>query len=338
MLRMKKDYSFLLSRAEHRFDEDDIDDALFGKRVLVTGAGGTIGSAIVRRLLESDVSFVGLVGHSELPIFNLRRSLGRRWACSPQVASAIADIGDVPTMRALIDNWRPDIIFHAAAHKHVGLMETQPHAAFKNNTLATVKLARVAIESNSVRKFVFISTDKAVAPTSVMGASKRFAEVSLQHHFSPFVTICRFGNVLGSSGSLVEIVEKQIASGDPVTINDPRMKRFFITEREAVGLVLTAGLLEQDGGVFSIDMGEPVLVDDVVRKLCYKGGHTDIVTGAPGSGEKTEEVILGPNESAVRTANPAVLRILSPTNSKVDEAVARVSLNPYSIVKEAQAL
>lgn len=325
-----KDYSFLLNRPEHTFDEDEIDSALVGRRVLVTGAGGTIGSEITRRLMRAPTSFVGIVGHSELPIFNLRSTLP-----ASKLQSAILDVGHEHVMKGLLERWRPDIIFHAAAHKHVGLMEGQPEAAFANNTLATINLARVALQSESVRRFVFISTDKAANPTTVMGASKRLAEVALCTHYHPFSTICRFGNVLGSSGSLVEIVEKRFAAGQPAIVNDERMKRFFITVKEAVGLVMTAGLLERGPG-YSIDMGEQIPIVDIIKKLMSPDDRFQY--GRPGSGEKLEEEIIGAGELLEPTSNPAVLGITMNPRPEIDEVLARVKQNPARIVQEAQKL
>lgn len=332
-----KDYSYLLNRQEHVFRESQIDEALAGRRVLVTGAGGTIGSAIVRRVLKSPANFVGLVGHSELPIFNLLHSLSSEGHAihMARIDKKIADVGDCPVIERLIDQWEPDIVFHAAAHKHVGLMEAQPAEAFQNNVEATVNLARIAIASGSVRKFVFISTDKAARPTSVMGASKRFAEVALQENFSPFVTSCRFGNVLGSSGSLIEIVERRLAKSEPVIITNPAMRRFFITAKEAVGLVLTAGLLEE-GTCFSLEMGELVSIMHVLAKLCPT--DTKFEFGSPGAGEKIEEVILGIGEYFIPTDTAAVKRIWTPESRGINAAIARVRHNPNCIVQEAQAL
>lgn len=324
-----KDYSFLLNRPEHVFDECGINEALRDKQVLITGGGGSIGSAIARRINASPAKFIGLVGHSEAPIFNLRQSL---WFDS-RLDSAIVDIGDALAMRELINRWAPDIIIHAAAHKHVALMERQPLAAFKNNTVATLQLAQIALESPSVRRFVFISTDKAVRPTAVMGASKRLAEVGLQQHFAPFATICRFGNVLGSAGSLVEIIEKRMAAGEPIFITDPRMKRYFITAKEAVGLVLTAGLLE-DGGCYTLDMGAPVNIMDLVRKM----GNPKFETGLPGTGEKFDEELLCENEWFLATGSSGVLRVVTSKESDADAAIARVLADPVSIVKIVRPL
>lgn len=325
-----KDYAFLLNRSEHSFDDDAIDAQLTGKRVLVTGAGGSIGSALVKRLVESPTDFVGCVGHSELPIFNLRQALS-----SFKLGEAIADVGQEHVMRALLDKWKIDLILHAAAFKHVGLMEKQPEAAFVNNSLGTISLAKVALASDTVRRMVFISTDKACNPTSVMGASKRVAEVWLKQHAMPFATICRFGNVLGSSGSLVEIIEKRVAAEEPITITDPKMQRFFITAKEAVGLVLSAAVLEE-GDCFSINMGAQVPIMDIVEKLCPLG--MVVTTGQPGSGEKLAEEIVGQDERTSLTRNRAVFRINMQPNSRIDSIVASIKAYPSTLLQEARAL
>lgn len=325
-----KDYAFLLNRSEHSFDDDAIDTQLAGKRVLVTGAGGSIGSALVKRLVEAPTDFVGCVGHSELPIFNLRQALS-----SGKLGEAIADVGQAHVMRALLDKWKIDLILHAAAFKHVGLMEKQPEAAFVNNSLGTISLVKVALASDTVRRMVFISTDKACNPTSVMGASKRVAEVWLRTYAMPFATICRFGNVLGSSGSLVEIIEKRVAAEEPITITDPKMQRFFITAKEAVGLVLSAAVLEE-GDCFSINMGAQIPIMDIVEKLCPMG--MVVTTGQPGSGEKLAEEIVGRDERTSLTRNRAVFRINMSPNSRIDSIVASIKAYPSTLVQEARAL
>lgn len=325
-----KNFSYLLQRPEHTFDETAINAALVGKRVLVTGAGGTIGSAIVRRLINSPTLHVGAVGHSELPIFRLKQEIN-----SEKLGVAIASVADSHVMEALIRRWRPEIIIHAAAHKHVGLMESQPEQAFRNNSLATISLAKVALASDSVRRFVFISTDKAVTPTSIMGASKRVAEVWLRKHAMPFAVICRFGNVLGSSGSLVEIIEQRLASGEPITITDAKMERFFITAKEAVGLVLTSALLDE-GDCFSINMGRPVAIMDIVETMAPR--HTVVITGSPGSGEKLSEEVVDPRETTSRTRNPAIVRISMPEPLRIDAVVASIKQHPTTLLQEARAL
>lgn len=327
---MKKNYSFLLERPEHDFDDAAINEALWRKRVLVTGAGGSIGSAVARRIVDSPAAFCGLVGHSELPIFNLLNELS-----SDKVGSAIASVADSHVMAELIKRWNIDLIVHAAAYKHVGLMESQPEQAFVNNTLATISLAKVALASESVRRFVFISTDKAVTPTSVMGSSKRLAEAWLKQCAMPFAVVCRFGNVLGSSGSLVEIIENNIKSGEPIKITDTKMERYFITAKEAVGLVLTAALLEE-GDCFSINMGKPVPIVDIIETLAPR--HPTIILGKPGSGEKISEEVVGHNETTSRTSNPAIFRISMQANPRVESVIASVKACPTTLGQEARAV
>lgn len=329
------DYSFLLNRPEHHFDEAAINVALKNKRVLVTGAGGSIGGALVRRIYASSAEFVGCVGHSEAPIFALKNSLPEH---PSRLGFQIADVSDWSAMRRLLEVWAPDIIFHAAAHKHVGLMQGNPREALRNNTLATLDLAELAVQSSCVRKFVFISTDKAVRPTCVMGASKRLAEVALLKRFGPsFVTVCRFGNVLGSAGSLVEIIEDKIATNQRLQVTDPKMERFFITAKEAVGLVLTAGLLEPEGELFTLDMGAPVSIMDIVEKMTQRTSLQYDVVGA-GSGEKLREELTNPGETLVTSNFPGLLKIDYTQNPQVDMVLNLVRDNPQDIVARVENL
>lgn len=314
---MKIAYERLLTRAEHTFNWPAIHEAVTGKRVLITGAGGTIGSAIARGICNSSLYMLDIVGHSELPIFNLARELNKS-----HVLPAIVDVGS-EEMTALIDKRKPHIIIHAAAHKHVGLMENQPEAAFQNNTLGTIHLAKAAMDAG-VEKFIFISTDKAACPESNMGASKRLAEGWLLANY-PEATICRFGNVLGSSGSLIEIAAKKIEAGEPVTLTDNRMARFCITPNEAVGLVLTTGTLFTPGA-FILDMGAPVLVEDLIYRLAAQlGKPLEIIVTSAGAGEKIHEDLVNPYETTNLTAHDKIFRIISHvTPGTVAHALSRV--------------
>lgn len=310
---IEKDYSGLLTRPEWTFDELAIDNALAGKRVLITGAGGSIGSALALRVARSSAAFLGVVGHSELPIFNLLPHLSD---FSGDLGSAIKDIG-CPSMVSLLRKWRPEIILHAAAHKHVGLMESQPEEAFRNNTEATISLAKLAGDFG-VPRFIFISTDKAVNPTTNMGASKRLAEAWLLTHDPELHTVCRFGNVLGSSGSLLEILEQRARDGKPFWLTSPDMKRFFITAKEAVGLVLTSGLVFGPG-LFTLEMGKPVLIDDLVRKAAP---DLAVEFGVPTDGEKLDEDLIGPQESRNPTVHTGIYKVTTDLNrEKVEWAV-----------------
>lgn len=330
---MKSDYSFLLNRPEHHFDDTAIDNALNGKRVLITGAGGSIGSSLVERCYVGGAHLIGCVGHSEAPIFALKNSLPK----DLRFDFSVTDIGDWGGMQKLFNAWKPDLVIHAAAHKHVALMENQHREAFRNNCEATLQLAAQAIQSDTVRQFLFISTDKAAQPTCVMGASKRLAEVGLLYRHAPFVRICRFGNVLGSAGSLVEIIERKLAAGEPIKITDPQMKRFFITAREAVGLVLTAALLESDGELFTLDMGEPVSIMDIVEKLTFRKPVELDIVGA-GSGEKLTEQILNPGEQFEPADSPALHKLTYIANPQFEAVLHQVRDNPSRIVTSVATL
>lgn len=328
-----KDYSHLLNRPEHVFPEDKFNAALTGKRVLVTGAGGSIGSAIFRRLYASPAAFVGGVGHSEAPIFQLKNSLPDH---PDRLDFAVIDVGDEASMEPLLENWRPDIVIHAAAHKHVGLMESQPREAFQNNTEATLKLAELAMKSSTVRKFVFISTDKAAKPTCVMGASKRLAEAGLLFRAAPFASVCRFGNVLGSAGSLVEIIEQKLESKGIFVVRNPKMRRYFITAKEAVGLVLTVALLEPKGSLFTLDMGPTVSVMDIIEKMTIRQ-PLDLQFTADGSGEKVVEDLINEGETLGQKEG-GVVSIGFVPKPQVEAALNRVRAWAPGIVREAAEL
>lgn len=324
---MKIDYAKLLSRPEWQFNYLEIDSYFRNKRVVITGAGGTIGSAIAHKLAKGPgVAFLGLVGHSELPIFRLKNELGKYHFPHPEFS--VTDIGS-SAMGDLLLRWKPDLIIHAAAHKHVGLMELQPQAAFANNTLATQNLAHWA-KATGEPEIVFISTDKAARPTSNMGASKRLAEAWLLTHY-PKIKVCRFGNVLGSSGSLIEIAAKKIAEGAPLSITDASMKRFFITPAEAVGLVLqsTAFTDIQTPSLFSIRMGDEVKIVDVLERLGEQlAMPVNYEYYRPGDGEKLSEDLLNPGETEFNTRNDGIVQILFDLHEGVvDTAIRQVKQN-----------
>ena len=262
-----------------------------GKRVLVTGAGGSIGSAIAKQLVE-EAEFVGFIGQSESPIFRLLSDLNSIPPQS-QYAWAIEDCANIPIN--IWRDWAPDVVIHAAAHKHVGLMQSQPGKAFANNTCATLQLALKAFDCG-VQNFVFISTDKAVRPSSIMGASKRLAEAWLLAR-APWATVCRFGNVAGSSGSLIEIVAEKVAKGEKVTLTSSGMKRYFITPDEAVRLVLSSTF---NPGMFTLNMGEPILIEDIIHRIGQQASRcVNLEVTEAGAGEKEDEDLLNPNEYLV---------------------------------------
>lgn len=327
-------YAALLSRPEYKFYHAAIQFGLQERKVLITGAGGSIGSAVTQYVCCSSPRSVTVVGHSELPIFNLMKSLPP--SLSAKVTPYVLDVGSAE-MRRLVCLTQPDIIIHAAAHKHVGLMEAQPEEAFRNNTLGTISLAEAAI-LNGVERFIFISTDKAACPQSNMGASKRLAEAWLLANY-PESTIVRFGNVLGSSGSLVEIAIKKIEAGEAVTLTDSRMKRFFITIDEAVGLVLTSGLLF-GRGTYILDMGEPVLVESLLYRLAAELGEplsSCIVTEA-GVGEKLSEDLLNPGEVKSATRHEKIFQIHSTRPMTPDDVDAALAKCPRNLKAVAQQL
>lgn len=337
------DYAKLLSRPEWRFNQGTIDEYLAGKRVLITGAGGSIGSAIARRVARSSPDLLACVGHSELPIFNLRDSLLKNPTDNaPAISWAILDTG-TSAIEPWLHHWKPDIVIHAAAHKHVGLMEAQPEEAFRNNTLGTINLAKQCLLLPRVPKFIFISTDKAAKPTTVMGASKRLAELWLLANY-PNSRICRFGNVLGSSGSLIEIAIRKATVGETLTINDPTMKRYFITPDEAVGLVLTSGIFDKNyPAVFSIRMGEQEYISDVVAKLYGQLSRPmTYIQGTPGSGEKIVEDLFNPGEYPVNTAHSGIFEIACAVNlfnvKQINQIINEALHHPGTLVAAANSL
>ncbi len=267
------DIKDLLGREQVKLDEAKISEYLRGQRVVVTGAGGSIGSEICRQVLRFQPARLVLVEQAENNLFEIDRELA---LLAPDVKRAgyVADICDAKRVDAIFTSEKPAVIFHAAAHKHVPLMESNVGEAIKNNILGTKTVADAAKRAG-VHRFVMISTDKAVNPTSVMGCTKRVAEMYIQQlrqgAETQFMTV-RFGNVLGSSGSVVPIFAKQIAAGGPVTVTDPAMTRYFMTIPEATQLVLQAGVMGNDGDIFVLDMGEPVKIVDLAREMITLSG------------------------------------------------------------------
>ncbi|MDR1649103.1 MAG: polysaccharide biosynthesis protein, partial [Synergistaceae bacterium] len=303
----------LLGREPVQIDLQRVAAYLRGRRVLVTGAGGSIGSEIVRQVLRNNPREVILLGHGEQSIYLLLESLHRLFPRAP-VRPFIADVADEAAMRNVFDRWSPQVVFHAAAHKHVPLMEDNPREALRVNAGGTLTVARLAGEFGAER-LVMISTDKAVNPTSVMGASKRVAELILGETQERFPgTACmavRFGNVLGSRGSVVPKFEEQIAGGGPVTVTDPAMKRYFMLIPEAVSLVIQAGAIGQGGELFVLDMGEPVMISEMAEILIRLHGYEPgkdipIVYTGVRPGEKLFEELFYDPGSVRPTEHPKV--------------------------------
>ncbi len=322
------DPGVLIGREAHAIDRGLVGDALSGRRVLITGAGGSIGSELARIAAGFGPERLILMERSENALFEIDRQLATRF---PKVSRAalLHDVVERERTQELVRSHAPDVIFHAAAHKHVPLMEDHPSHALTNNVFGTSSILDAAIESGTER-FVFISTDKAVHPSSVMGATKRLAELYVQGVCAPSRTraaIVRFGNVLGSAGSVLRIWGAQLSEGEPISVTDERMTRYFMTIPEAAALVTQAGAMTEPGAprVYMLDMGEPVRIIDLARRFVEAHGltprvrHTGaaeggfdppsvgdiIVTGAR-PGEKLSEVLAYDAETLSPTAHPGI--------------------------------
>lgn len=302
----------LLGREAVVLDTDAIGAFLKGRTVLVTGAGGSIGSELCRQVCRFSPRRLILVEQAETGLFHSERGLRADFA-DIDVVAVIADICDTRRMEAVFESDRPQVVFHAAAHKHVPLMEANPGEAIKNNVFGTRKVADLA-HRFGVEKFVMVSTDKAVNPTSIMGVSKRVAEIYVQalsqSSRTQFVTV-RFGNVLGSAGSVVPLFREQIAKGGPVTVTHPDMKRYFMTIPEACQLVLQAGAMGRGGDILLLDMGEPMKIVDLARDLIRLSGlvpDEDIEIQFTGTrpGEKLFEELAVDAEGVDKTKHPKI--------------------------------
>lgn len=304
----------LLGRQEVKLDQKAIASYLRGKVVLVTGAGGSIGSEICRQVCRFGPAKLLMLEQAENPLFFIERELRRHYAeGNIEMVPVIADICEAERMDQVFARWKPDVVLHAAAHKHVPLMEANPGEAVRNNFLGTRNVARCA-DRHGVRNFVMISTDKAVNPTSVMGTTKRLAELYVQamatQSQTRFIAV-RFGNVLGSNGSVVPIFREQIRRGGPVTVTHPDMTRFFMTIPEATQLVLQAATEGASGQVFVLDMGEPVKIVDLARDMIRLSGFTPdedikITFTGPRPGEKLYEELSLDKENIRKTGHEKI--------------------------------
>jgi len=320
----------LLGREPVKLDDKNLHDFLTGRTVMVTGAGGSIGSELVRQIINYRPKCLLLVERAEFFLFQIGRELSEIEGV--EFVSLIADVGDEPRMREIFETYRPEVIFHAAAHKHVPLMEVNATEAVKNNVLATRCVATLAGKYGT-RDFVLISTDKAVNPTSVMGASKRIAEIvvqALNQQFKTNYVAVRFGNVLGSAGSVVPIFREQILKGEAITVTDKEMTRYFMTIPEASQLVLQAGALGTGGEIFILDMGEPVKIVNLAEDMIRLSGLTpyediDIVFTGMRKGEKLFEELEITGENLDRTNHPKIFigKIAKYTNDEVESIVDR---------------
>lgn len=296
------DIADLLGRPEVVLDQKELNLYFEGKTILVTGAGGSIGSEICRQIARFSPKRLLLLGHGENSIYLIHRELQEKYGKSIELIPVIADIQDREHIFDIMATYRPNVVYHAAAHKHVPLMEYNPHEAVKNNIFGTKNVAEAAKAAN-VEKFVMISTDKAVNPPNVMGATKRVAEMivtGLNESGKTQFAAVRFGNVLGSRGSVVPVFKDQVKKGGPVTVTDFRMTRYFMTIPEASRLVIQAGHLAKGGEIFILDMGEPVQILELARKVIMLSGKTEeeigIVESGIRPGEKLYEELLSSEE------------------------------------------
>lgn len=327
----------LLGRDPVDLDSSNISAMLAGKRVLVTGAGGSIGRELVAQILEYKPASLTAVDQAEIAVFNLTQEvLSHTDSNAIRIKALVSDIYNAKEVEILFSQNKPEVVFHAAAHKHVNLMESQPGEALRNNFFSTSALAEIS-SRHSVERFILISTDKAINPTSVMGASKRLAEISLLYqqiqseNKTKFMSV-RFGNVLGSSGSVIPIFRKQIEAGGPVTVTDPDVTRFFMTVEEAVGLVLQSATQGLGGEIFVLDMGEPVKILEVARQMIALSGYSDegdieIKFTGLRPGEKLFEEVQHVSETLQPTVHPRVLRFTADAKSTypLDEIIEELS-------------
>lgn len=327
----------ILGRAPVTMELEQVGAYLKDRVVMVTGAGGSIGSELCRQIARVGPSKLILLDHAEDNLFEIHRELlGDRHVGEDVAAAVLADCREEERMREVFTEYSPQVVFHAAAYKHVGLMEMNPVEAVRNNAMATRLVARLA-GTFGVETFVLVSTDKAVDPATVMGASKALAEWAVEAEQQRFprtvFTAVRFGNVLGSSGSVVPIFRRQIARGGPVTVTDPEMTRYFMTIPEAVQLVIRSGTLGRGGEVFVLEMGEPVKIIDLARTMIELSGleadkDVAIEIVGPRPGEKLHEQLFGSHEKAVPTGARRIMRAdHAPLAAEVvDQAFDRIGL------------
>lgn len=311
----------LLRRTPVETDFNSVASFIKGKRVLITGAGGSIGSELCRQIIKCKPSEILLLGHGENSVFEIEQELNRRLALSgngsaslTKIKAIVVDIRFKDRIRNFFDEFKPEVVYHAAAHKHVPMMEGNPPEAVSNNILGTKNLVDISIETG-VKHFVYVSTDKAVNPTSVMGATKRVAEMivinAARENNLHYVAV-RFGNVLGSRGSVIFTFKQQIASGGPVTVTHPDITRYFMTIPEAVQLVLQASVLGDGGEIFILDMGDQIKVIDMARDMIKLSGYDEgkdiniIFTGLR-PGEKLFEELIVPGEEYGNTTHKKIL-------------------------------
>ena len=302
----------MLGRDPIKVNLDEILGYVQGKIVMITGGGGSIGSELSRQIASHNPKRLILVDIYENNVYDIQLELKRKYP-NLDLVVLIASVRNTERINKIFETYRPQIVYHAAAHKHVPLMEDSPNEAIKNNVFGTYKTA-LAAGRNGVEKFVLISTDKAVNPTNIMGASKRMCEMivqTLNNQFKTEFVAVRFGNVLGSNGSVIPLFKRQIAEGGPVTVTHPDIIRYFMTIPEAVSLVLQAGAYAKGGEIFILDMGEPMKILDLAKNLIQLSGYTvdeDIKIEFTGlrPGEKLYEELLMAEEGMKDTENKMI--------------------------------
>ena len=329
-----------MGRKPVTFDNKDVRDFIHGKVCMVTGGGGSIGSELVRQIAKYEPRQVIIVDIYENNAYEIQQELIMEYGHSLDLVTLIASVRDYYRMNQIIGKYKPDIIFHAAAHKHVPLMEVSPMEAIKNNIVGTFNVASLA-QFHNVKKFVMISTDKAVNPTNVMGASKRCCEMIIQYlsqqkeGCTDFVTT-RFGNVLGSNGSVIPLFKRQIEQGKPVTVTHPDIIRYFMTIPEAVSLVLESAAFAKGGEIFVLDMGKPVrivaLAENLIR-MYGKRPYEDVEIKFTGlrPGEKIREELLMNEEGLQKTDNELIF-----VGKQIDIDQEKFAEQLFSLTKAAQ--
>ncbi len=340
----------LLGREPIKLGKENVKREIDGKVIMITGAAGSIGSEMCRQTLHYNPQMLVMVDQAESPMYDLQFELKNTPEFKPiidRMVFIIANVKDERRMKEVFEAYHPQLIYHAAAYKHVPFMEENPYEAVYVNVFGTRNIVNLAIE-HGVEKFVMISTDKAVNPTNVMGATKRIAEIYTQSRKckTQFITT-RFGNVLGSNGSVVPLFQKQLAQGGPLTVTDKRIIRFFMTIPEACSLVMEAGSIGKNNEIFVFDMGQPVKIYDLAKKMIQLSGKTDIEIKEIGlrPGEKLYEELLATKENTLPTDNPKIMRAQVRNYEAADVDVlieelakALASCDDFSIVRQMKRI